>query len=101
MGAGDWNDGMNLVGAGGRGESVWVGWFLIVVLRAMAELATARGDDERATRYTAAAEEQLAAIEANAWDGDWYLRAFYDNGTPLGSAHDEECRIDLLPQAGQ
>jgi cellobiose phosphorylase len=99
MGAGDWNDGMNLVGAGGRGESVWVGWFLAVVLRAMAELATARGDAERAGRYTAAAEEQLAAVEAHAWDGDWYLRAFYDDGRPLGSARDEECRIDLLPQA--
>nr|WP_255604496.1 glycosyl transferase family 36 [Oscillochloris sp. ZM17-4] len=98
MGAGDWNDGMNLVGAG-KGESVWVGWFLIAVLLPFAELAERRGDGGRAERYRAEAERLRAAIEAHAWDGDWYLRAFYDDGTPLGSHRSEECRIDSLVQS--
>jgi cyclic beta-1,2-glucan synthetase len=99
MGAGDWNDGMNLVGDGGRGESVWVGWFLISVLRPFAETAERRGDTARAARYRAEAERLRAALEAHAWDGEWYLRAFYDDGTPLGSHASEECRIDSLTQS--
>ncbi|NNJ12991.1 glycosyl transferase [Chloroflexales bacterium ZM16-3] len=98
MGAGDWNDGMNLVGAG-QGESVWVGWFLIALLLPFADLAERRGDGERAERYRAEAERLRVAIEAHAWDGDWYLRAFYDDGTPLGSHMSEECRIDSLVQS--
>jgi cellobiose phosphorylase len=99
MGAGDWNDGMNLVGDAGRGESVWVGWFMISVLRPFAETAERRGDTARAARYRAEAERLRAALEAHAWDGSWYLRAFYDDGTPLGSHTSEECRIDSLTQS--
>ncbi|MFV9503709.1 MAG: GH36-type glycosyl hydrolase domain-containing protein [Oscillochloridaceae bacterium umkhey_bin13] len=99
MGAGDWNDGMNLVGAGGTGESVWVGWFLIAVLHPFADLAAARGDAKRAARYRAEAERLRVAIETRAWDGDWYLRAFYDDGTPLGSQASTECQIDSLTQS--
>jgi cellobiose phosphorylase len=99
IGAGDWNDGMNLVGHAGRGESIWVGWFLITVLRAFAALADERNDPARAARYRAEAERLLAALETHAWDGDWYLRAFYDDGTPLGSATSDECRIDSLSQS--
>ena len=99
MGAGDWNDGMNLVGAEGSGESVWVGWFLIAVLTPFAAVAERRGDGERAAHYRAEAERLRAANEANAWDGNWYLRAFYDDGTPLGAQASEECRIDSLAQS--
>jgi cyclic beta-1,2-glucan synthetase len=99
MGAGDWNDGMNLVGEGGTGESVWVGWFMISVLRSFAELAAARNDQARVERYLHEAERLNAALETHAWDGDWYLRAFYDDGTALGSQHSAECRIDSLTQS--
>jgi cyclic beta-1,2-glucan synthetase len=99
MGAGDWNDGMNLVGAGGAGESVWVGWFLIAVLQPFADLAARRGDTARAERYREEAERLRGAIEAHAWDGAWYMRAFYDDGTPLGSHRNSECRIDSLTQS--
>jgi cellobiose phosphorylase len=99
MGAGDWNDGMNLVGEGGTGESVWVGWFMIALLGPFAALAEGRGDSGRAARYRAEAERLRAAIEESAWDGDWYLRAFYDDGTPLGSQASAECRIDSLTQS--
>lgn len=99
MGAGDWNDGMNMVGHAGRGESVWVGWFLHVNLERMAEIAAARGDDWRAERYTAEAARLRDALEQHAWDGAWYLRAFYDDGTPLGTAQADECRIDSLTQS--
>ena len=99
MGAGDWNDGMNLVGEGGTGESIWVGWFLITVLRSFVELAEARSDYKRAERYRHEAERLRGALEAHAWDGDWYLRAFYDDGTPLGSHTNEECQIDSLTQS--
>jgi cyclic beta-1,2-glucan synthetase len=100
MGNGDWNDGMNLVGAGGRGESVWLGWFLCAVLESFAEAI----EDRRPGRELAAAWRQRAvqirtALESVAWDGDWYLRGFFDNGTPLGSHASEEARIDSLPQS--
>jgi cyclic beta-1,2-glucan synthetase len=98
MGTGDWNDGMNRVGAGGKGESVWLAWFLIACLRSCADLAAQRGDSARADRWRAEAERLRSAIEDTAWDGDWYLRAWFDEGTPLGSRSDDECRIDSIAQ---
>ncbi len=99
MGTGDWNDGMNKVGAHGRGESVWNGWFFISVLNAFAELAErcSQADDAKWCRERA--EQLRVALEANAWDGAWYRRAYFDDGTPLGSAQNDECQIDALPQA--
>jgi cyclic beta-1,2-glucan synthetase len=99
MGTGDWNDGMNKVGAGGKGESVWDGWFQLTILRRFADLAEARGDSERAGRYRAQAERLRAALEEQAWDGRWYLRAWFDDGTPLGSSQNDECRIDSIVQS--
>jgi cellobiose phosphorylase len=99
MGTGDWNDGMNRVGAKGKGESVWNGWFFITVLSAFAELAGRRGDTARAAWCRDRAEGLRAALEANAWDGAWYRRAYFDDGTALGSAQNDECQIDALPQA--
>jgi cellobiose phosphorylase len=99
MGTGDWNDGMNKVGAHGKGESVWNGWFLVTVLKAFAELAGRRGDADRAVWCRDRAEALRAALEANAWDGAWYRRAYFDDGTPLGSAQNDECQIDAIPQA--
>src|SRR5437868_4925381 len=98
IGGGDWNDGLNRVGLGGKGESVWLAWFGICVLRDFAELLTLRelGDEARACRLRAA---QLAkTIDAQAWDGAWYRRAYFDDGTPLGSSENAEARIDSLPQ---
>jgi cellobiose phosphorylase len=99
MGTGDWNDGMNKVGAHGTGESVWNGWFFVTVLKAFAELAGRRGDTHRAAWCKERAESLRAALEANAWDGGWYRRAYFDDGTPLGSAQNDECQIDAIPQA--
>jgi cyclic beta-1,2-glucan synthetase len=98
MGTGDWNDGMNAVGAGGRGESAWMGWFLIRAIEAYAPLAEARGDNARARRWRDYAQAMRAALE-QAWDGGWYRRGYYDDGTPLGSAQDDACRIDTLAQS--
>ena len=83
MGTGDWNDGMNRVGAHGRGESVWLAWFLLAILDRFAHLAAARGDTARASTCREHAETLRRAVEASAWDGHWYLRAFFDDGTPL------------------
>jgi cyclic beta-1,2-glucan synthetase len=99
MGCGDWNDGMNLVGAGGKGESVWVGWFQVLVRSEFAALAEARGDRGTADRLRSEANQLRDAVEAHAWDGDWYLRAWFDDGTPLGSRLNDECRIDSLTQS--
>ena len=99
MGSGDWNDGMNRVGAGGRGESVWLGWFLHATLSRVAALCERRGDAEQAATYREQAETLRQALEQNGWDGAWYRRAFYDDGTPLGSAQDSECQIDSIPQS--
>jgi cyclic beta-1,2-glucan synthetase len=96
IGTGDWNDGMNLVGAGGRGESVWLAWFLVDVLRGFADLIEPA---EQAGRYRAEARRLAAAVEAHAWDGAWYRRAYFDDGTPLGSRDSDEARIDSLPQS--
>jgi cyclic beta-1,2-glucan synthetase len=98
FGSGDWNDGMNRVGAQGRGESVWLGWFLHTVLTAFAPVCEARGDAPRAARYRAEAGRLAQALD-RAWDGDWYRRGTYDDGTPLGSAQNDECRIDSLAQS--
>jgi cyclic beta-1,2-glucan synthetase len=99
MGSGDWNDGMNFVGAGGKGESVWVGWFLYANLVAFATLAAQRGDTAHDGQYRARAEQLKRALDEQAWDGEWYRRAYFDDGTPLGSAHNDECRIDSIAQS--
>ena len=99
MGTGDWNDGMNRVGREGRGESVWMAFFLFRVLDAFVPLCERRGDAARVARYRAHQEQLRAALDASAWDGTWYRRAYYDDGTPLGSAANDECRIDALAQA--
>jgi cellobiose phosphorylase len=99
MGCGDWNDGMNLVGQHGKGESVWLAFFLFDVLTQFAGLARRRGDIANADRFTTEATRLRENIAANAWDGDWYRRAYFDDGTPLGSATNDECQIDSLPQS--
>jgi cyclic beta-1,2-glucan synthetase len=98
MGTGDWNDGMNRVGAEGRGESVWTGWFLLVILRRFASLCSKRGDRERADALREEADRLASDLEANAWDGAWYRRAFFDDGSPLGSSVNDACQIDSLAQ---
>ena len=98
IGTGDWNDGMSLVGPEGRGESVWLGWFLISVLRPFAEVAASRGESDRAAQYRAHADRLVAGVEA-AWDGAWYRRAYFDDGTPLGTSTGTECRIDSIAQS--
>jgi len=99
MGSGDWNDGMNRVGNQGKGESVWLAWFLIATLGEFATVAQARGDNERAIRWREHAAQLKAAVEAEAWDGAWYRRAYFDDGSPLGSAANAECRIDSIAQS--
>lgn len=99
IGTGDWNDGMNRVGEEGRGESVWLAWFLIVVLEGMADLAERIADPGLAARYLQDAERLRSTIDRAAWDGAWYLRARFDDGTPLGSSANDEARIDSLPQS--
>jgi cyclic beta-1,2-glucan synthetase len=97
--AGDWNDGMNRVGHEGRGESVWLGWFLLVSLREFAPIADRRGESDRAASWRSRIASLAASLDAEAWDGEWYRRAFFDDGTPLGSAENEECQIDSIPQS--
>jgi len=99
MGTGDWNDGMNRVGREGKGESVWLAWFLHANLWEFTKLARARGDTERAERWRVHVDTLKMAVEREAWDGDWYRRAYFDDGTPLGSAQNEECRIDSIAQS--
>ena len=99
MGSGDWNDGMNRVGHEGRGESVWLAWFLCDIAVRFAAVAQRRGDAGRAHRWRKAASGWQAALEADGWDGAWYRRAFFDDGSPLGSSRNPECRIDLIAQA--
>jgi cellobiose phosphorylase len=98
MGTGDWNDGMNKVGAQGKGESVFNGWFFVRVLNAFAELAEPRCKPD-ADWCHESAEQLRVALEANAWDGSWYRRAYFDDGTPLGSSQNTECQIAAIPQA--
>ncbi len=99
MGTGDWNDGMNHVGQQGRGESVWLGWFLHTVLWEFAKVAAQRGERARAEMWRLHVSALKAAIERDGWDGEWYRRAYFDDGTPLGSAADQECRIDSIAQS--
>jgi len=99
MGSGDWNDGMNLVGKEGRGESVWLAFFLYDVLTQFAGLARGCEDAAFAERCLAEAQQLQKNIEEHAWDGQWYLRAYFDNGEPLGSKTNSECQIDSIPQS--
>ncbi len=97
MGSGDWNDGMNCVGVGGKGESVWLGWFLQATLSEFVHIAYDRGEAKRAAAWMLHAAALKESLEQS-WDGDWYRRAYFDDGTPLGSIQNSECRIDSLAQ---
>lgn len=99
MGSGDWNDGMNLVGIKGRGESVWLGFFLFDTLQRFAKLAQGRGDSAFARECLDKAEALRHAIDQHGWDGQWYRRAYFDDGTPLGTASNAECQIDSISQS--
>jgi cyclic beta-1,2-glucan synthetase len=99
IGIGDWNDGMNRVGVEGKGESVWLAWFLITTLRSFAEHADARGDAVVAAEFRRSADDYARSVEEHGWDGEWYRRAYFDDGTPLGSKESGECRIDSIAQS--
>lgn len=99
MGSGDWNDGMSEVGNKGRGESVWLGWFLYDILDDFKELCRYMKDDEKYKRYDEMTHYIRENLDANAWDGSWYRRAYFDDGTPLGSVQNDECQIDSLAQS--
>jgi cyclic beta-1,2-glucan synthetase len=99
IGCGDWNDGMNEVGRHGKGESVWLAWFQIEVINHFAPILDAQGDSENAQLLRNRAQSLKEAVEASAWDGGWYRRAFYDDGTPIGSSESDECQIDSLAQS--
>lgn len=99
IGTGDWNDGFTRIGNQGRGESVWLGWFLHATLAAFSPLAEARGETLRAATWRAHADALKIALERDGWDGNWYRRAFFDDGTPLGAAANPECRIDSIAQS--
>ncbi len=99
MGTGDWNDGMDRVGEHGKGESVWLGWFLHLVLSEFAQFADSRGEHARAEKWRLHVTALKAALEREAWDGEWYRRAYFDDGTPLGSVQNDECKIDSIAQS--
>ncbi len=99
MRSGDWNDGMNRVGEGGKGESVWLGWFLYSTLISFASLAENHNNADRAVGWHQYASRLRESLEREAWDGDWYRRAYFDDGTPLGSVSNIECRIDSIAQS--
>ena len=99
FGTGDWNDGMNRVGVAGRGESVWLGWFLHSTLLRFAPIAERRGAPDHANSWRKHAFAMQQAIEREAWDGDWYRRGYFDDGAPLGSISSDECRIDAIAQS--
>jgi len=99
MGGGDWNDGMNMVGIEGKGESVWLGWFVYAVLKAFKPMCDYQQDSEKADEYEQLATILQANLEKNAWDGEWYSRAFYDNGDKMGAKESDECRIDSISQS--
>jgi cyclic beta-1,2-glucan synthetase len=99
MGTGDWNDGLDAVGAAGKGESVWLGWFLYAALIAFADLAVKHDNPGRAAAWRQHAATLQDSLEREAWDGDWYRRAYFDDGTPLGSVANDECRIDSITQS--
>lgn len=96
---GDWNDGMNLVGVEGKGESVWLGWFLCATLQQFIPLAKARGDDAHVDAWNTHLKHLTQALHDSAWDGEWFRRGFYDDGTPLGSHLSDECKIDTIAQS--
>ncbi|MEO6264525.1 MAG: hypothetical protein ABIO58_06160 [Luteimonas sp.] len=99
IGTGDWNDGMNRVGEHGRGESVWLAWFLIATIEAYAGFADARGEHARAAHWRQCVQALRGTLENSGWDGAWYRRGYYDDGAPLGSASSSECRIDTIAQS--
>ena len=99
IGAGDWSDGLNHVGREGKGESVWMGWFLAKSLESFSEICDTRNEAERAAKYRTHAKNLIENLEKNGWDGEWYLRAFFDDGMPLGSGKNDECQIDSLAQS--
>ncbi len=99
IGGGDWNDGMNRVGAGGQGESIWLAWFLHAVIANFAVFAEQRGQHDRAAAWRQHATSLRSALERDGWDGNWYRRGYFDDGTPLGSASSSECRIDSIAQS--
>src|SRR5262249_10182629 len=99
MGAGDWNDGMNKVGAKGQGESGWNGWFRLRILLDFPASSEDSGDSDRAQRYHEETRRLRANMEEHGWDGEWYRRAYFDDGTLLGSAQNDECRIDSIVQS--
>jgi cyclic beta-1,2-glucan synthetase len=99
IGIGDWNDGMNRVGVEGKGESVWLAWFLATTLRQFAEIADSRDDKAEAADFRAKADAYVHAIEETSWDGLWYRRAYFDDGSPLGSESSDECKIDSIAQS--
>jgi len=99
MGAGDWNDGMNRVGIEGKGESVWLGWFYYYVVKKFSAVCLLMNDQDSFDRLISLAESVRLQIEKTAWDGRWYLRGFFDNGSPLGSRSNEECQIDSISQS--
>lgn len=99
IGTGDWNDGLNRVGVGGKGESIWLGWFLCAVLTAFSPLCRAQGETEQADSFDREAENLRRALNTHGWDGEWYLRALCDDGTPLGSSSGAECSIEAMAQS--
>jgi cyclic beta-1,2-glucan synthetase len=99
IGTGDWNDGLNRVGEGGKGESVWLAWFLCDILERFAKICDQRGEGETAKYYRSRSKEYATAVEQTAWDGAWYRRAYYDDGFPLGSIQEPECQIDGIAQS--
>jgi cellobiose phosphorylase len=99
IGTGDWNDGMNRVGIDGRGESVWLAWFLVDILKRFARICDDRGEEQFAAAYRERATSLAATIERTSWDGQWYRRAYFDDGTPIGSKENDEAQIDSLPQS--
>jgi cyclic beta-1,2-glucan synthetase len=99
MGTGDWNDGMSRVGERGMGESVWLGWFFHAAFSGFVPIAVSRNEPARAKAWKAQADALAVALDREGWDGNWYRRGYYDDGTPLGSASSEECRIDSIAQS--
>jgi len=99
IGSGDWNDGMNQIGHKGKGESVWLGWFLYDILVRFSAIMKDRGDNENAERYSQIASKLAESLNKNAWDGKWYKRAYFDDGRALGSIENDECKIDSISQS--
>jgi len=99
IGSGDWNDSFSNIGLGGKGESVWLGWFMYTTINSFIPICIMKNDNDRADRYRIQIQELIINIEKSAWDGNWYKRAFFDDGTPLGCAENDECKIDSISQS--